>query len=189
MPSDGGGPARGYEPQTRVRGEFQVDSYDYRWLDPARCDGSVCKLDDQTTTEQAPCPERYLMMQASGRLETLDGAIAAEFPTQAVNVRLPGQTDDLVVATAADLGQVTGRLRIDPGVSAPSVGRLDLSLQFEDDQHRGYGVLSVGVTPDWDHLSQDVASGIPSRFAYYSPLEGYWGDRRSGAPMVSAAVD
>lgn len=42
------------------------------------------------------------MMQVSGELETLDGAIAVHFPTQVVNLRRAGQTDDVVIAASAD---------------------------------------------------------------------------------------
>lgn len=174
--SDGGGPASGYERKTRIRGRFNVDSYAYGELDPERCDGTFCKLEDGSTTEQAPCPERYLMMRVSGELETLDGAIAAKFPMRAVNLRLPGQVDDLVVAAYADLSEVRGSLKIDPRAPVSTVGQLDLSLQFEDDERKGYGVLSVSVYPDWENLSQDGRSSAVGRYAYYSPIEAQWGD-------------
>lgn len=181
-PSEGGGAATGYERETRIRGSFKVESYSYNWLDPERCDGTICEIDNETTTEQAPCPERYIMIQVSGDLETLDGAISAQFPLQAVNLRLPGQVDDVVVAAAADLSEVRGSLKIDPDVPPPHVGRLDLSLQFADSQHRGFGALSVGVTPDWDNLSDDARSAVTGPLAYYAPLEAQWGDYPFGEP-------
>jgi hypothetical protein len=183
--SEGGGPATGYERTTRIRGEFKVQSYEYGWLDPTRCDGTRCKLDDQSTTEQSLCPDRYLMMQVSGALETLDGAIQAHFPTQRVNVRMPGQANDLVVSAAADLSEVRGSLQLDPSVPVPHVGRLDLSLQFADSEHRGFGVLSVSVTPDWDNLPEGAGPRVAGPLAYYSPLEGQWGEPPSDAPIVS----
>jgi hypothetical protein len=77
-------------------------------------------------------------------------------------------------------------LTIEPGVEAPHVGRLDLSLQFADTQRRGYGVIGVSVVPDWDNLSGDTRSKIPSRFAYYQPIQGQWGDPPTGRPSVSS---
>jgi hypothetical protein len=185
--TEGGGPASGYEPETRIRGAFEVESYDYRWLDPARCDGTLCNIEGELPSEQAPCLEQYISIRVSGNLETLDGAIAAEFPSQVVNLRQPGQTDDVVVAAAADLSQARGTLVIDPGAPPPRLGRLDLSLQFADSQRRGYGVLSVNVTPDWDNLAEDARPGVLGRYAYYAPLEGQWGDVPSGGkPNVSS---
>jgi hypothetical protein len=182
--SEGGGPATGYERETRIRGTFKVESYDYLQLDPERCDGSVCTVDGGET-EQAPCPERYLMMRVSGDLETLDGAISVRFLPQPVNVRRPEQSDDVVVAASADLGEARGSLMIDPDVPPPRVGRIELSLQFADSSHRAYGVLSVSVFPDWDNLPQGAGRNIPSRFARYAPIEARWGDQRDKPVMVS----
>jgi hypothetical protein len=139
-----------------------------------------------TEVEQSPCDERIVIVQVSGALETLDGAIAARFPKQAVNLRRPGQVDDVVVAAAADLSGSRGSLMIDPEVPPPRVGRVDLSLQFADSQHRGYGVLSVSVYPDWDNLPEGAAQSISSRFAYYSPVQAQWGDPPTGQPTVSS---
>jgi hypothetical protein len=121
------------------------------------------------------------MMHVSGSLETLDGALSVRFPAQAVNLRRPGQVDDLVVAAAADLREATGTLTIDPGVPVQHVGRVDLSLQFADSQHRGYGVLSVSVYPDWDNLPEDSGLMIEPRFAHYNPIQAQWGDAPSGS--------
>lgn len=184
--SDGGGPAAGYERETRVRGELEVESYLLRRLDPERCDGTVCNVEGGPT-EQAPCPERYLMMQVSGRFETLDGALSVRFAKQNVNLRRPGQADDLVVAAAADLHEAKGTLTIDPEVPVAHVGRVDLSLQFADSTHRAYGVLAISVFPDWDNLTEEERFMVESRFALYSPIEARWGDYPfADAPTVSA---
>jgi hypothetical protein len=188
--AEGGGPASGYERETRIRGELQVDGYEYGWLDPERCDGRLCKIEDangETTTEQAPCAERYLMMQVSGALQTMDDALYVYFPNQAVNLRMPGQTDDVVVAARADLREARGTLHIDPHVRAQHVGWVDLSLQFADETHPGYGVLGVSVAPDWENLPEDYGSEVLGPFAYYAPIEARWGDAPSGAPTVSLA--
>jgi hypothetical protein len=182
--SEGGGPAAGYERETRVHGQLKVESYKFHWIDPERCDGSKCQIDGQTV-EQVPCPENYLMMYASGTFETLDGALSARFPTQAVNIRRPGQVDALGVAASVDLRDVTGSLTIDPGVPPPRVGRLDLSLQFKDNQRPGYGVLGVSVLPDWDNLPDGPQRAmIDARFARYAPIEAQWGE---GVPLAAAA--
>lgn len=96
------------------------------------------------------------MMRVSGSLETLDGAIVAEFPAQSDNVRRLGQTDDFGVAARADLRAVRGSLTLDPHVSKPRVGRLDRSLQIADAHHPGFGVLNVSVAPDWDNLPENA---------------------------------
>lgn len=194
MEAEGGGAATGYERKTRIRGELHVESYEYGLLDPERCDGRVCKIDGgngETTTEQAPCFERYLMTAVSGALQTLDGAIAVEFPTQAVNIAyLPKQTDDLTVAARADLSEARGTLKIDPAVRAPHIGWVDLSLQFGDETHPNWGVLGVSVTPDWDNLPEDYGSEVLGPFAYYAPIEGRWGEFPFGErPIVSAAPE
>jgi hypothetical protein len=117
----------------------------------------------------------------------MDDAIAVQFPTQAVNMRIPGRPDDVTVAAAADLRDAYGTLKIDPAVRAQHVGRVDLSLQFADATHTGYGVLAVSVTPDWEHLPEDYGSEVLGPFAYYAPIEGQWGDPPSGAPTISPA--
>jgi len=179
----GGGPAGGYEPATRVRAALKVESYLYRWLDPARCDGTVCRLDDGSTTPQLGCYERYIMMHVSGELETLDGAIAVRFPTQPVNMSLPGQTDAVGVAAAADLSDVRGTLTLEPDVPTPWIGRVDLSLQFADSQRREYGVVGVSVVPDWGNLTARERPSIPGR-AHYSPVAVQWGAVPFGSPTT-----
>lgn len=54
--SEGGGPATGYESKTRIRGAFKVESCDYYCLDPERCDGTVCTLDDGTRPSRRGAP-------------------------------------------------------------------------------------------------------------------------------------
>ena len=182
--SEGGGPAGGFERKTRVHGQLKVESYVYHFIDTERCDGTKCQINGRTI-EQFPCTENYLMMHASGTFETLDGALSARFPAQPVNIRRPGETDALVVAAGMDLRDVTGSLTIDPGVPPPRVGRLDLSLQFADSQRRGYGVLGVSVTPDWDNLPDGPERRmIDPRFAQYAPIQAQWGE---GVPFPDAA--
>lgn len=184
--SKGGGPAAGYEPETRVHGQLKVESYLYRWLDPERCDGTVCNVEGGPT-EQSLCPDSYLMMQVSGAFETLDGALSVDFAKQPVNLRKPGQTDDIVVAASADLREARGSLTIEPEVPVAHVGRIDLSLQFADSEHRAYGVLAISVFPDWDNLPEDERYMVDPRFAYYAPIEARWGDYPfPDAPTVSS---
>jgi hypothetical protein len=184
--SDGGGPAAGYERETRVHGQLKVESHLYRWLDPERCDGTVCNVEGGLT-EQSLCPDSYLMMHVSGSFETLDGALSVRFAKQAANLRRPAQADDLVVAASADLREARGTLTIDPGVPVAHVGRVYLSLQFADSQHRAYGVLAIGVFPDWDNLTDSERSMVDRRFAYYTPIEASWGDYPFDAtPTVSS---
>ncbi|HMI90788.1 MAG TPA: hypothetical protein VK509_05460, partial [Polyangiales bacterium] len=126
-------------------------------------------------TEQELCIERYVMVNASGEIETLDGAISASFPQQAMSILEPGESDEVSVAAQADLHEVRGSLRIDPAVPPPRVGRLDLTLQFESAKQDAFGVLGVGVYPDWDIRDQD-AERLPSELSSYRPLQGWWGN-------------
>lgn len=169
----GGGPARGYEPETRVRGAFEVRSFTYYSLDPERCDGTQCLLEDGTSTEQAGCDERLLLVNVSGELETLDGAVEVSFAKQPVSIRRPGQNDDIGVAAQANLRDVHGTLEFDPAVPEPRKGVLNLSLAFADDDEGAHGVIDFGIYPDWDNLPEERPD-IPSDLSYYAPLEGHW---------------
>ena len=69
------------------------------------------------------------MMHVSGPLETLDGAIAVQFPTQITSMRRVGVADDVVIGAVADLSDARGSLVLDPAVPPPHIGRLSLSLR------------------------------------------------------------
>jgi hypothetical protein len=171
--SEGGGPASGFEPETRVRGTIDVRSYTHYWLDPELCDGTMCTLDDGTETEQASCPEHYILFKASGELATDDGALEATFPEQPVWILSKDSGDTISVAARADLSAVHGSLRIDPAIPTPRIGALDLSLEIPQSGQRG--ALQISVYPDWDHPPPDAGT-IPRELSYYAPLEGRWGD-------------
>jgi hypothetical protein len=170
--SKGGGPAQGFAPETHVHGKIEVRSFTYYELDETLCDGTTCTLEDGTQTEQASCPE-HILFAASGELATDDGAIEATFLEQPVWMLVHGRDGEVSVAAGADLSTVHGTLRIDPAITEPHIGVLELSLGVVDSGQRG--VLDVGVYPDWDHRSPD-AGPLPSELAYYSPIEGRWGD-------------
>lgn len=186
--SKGGGPAQGFDPETRVRGQIEVRSFTHYKLDETLCDGTTCTLEDGTQTEQASCPE-HILFAASGELETDDGAIEATFLEQPVWMLVHGRDDQISVAAGADLSTVHGTLRIEPAITEPHIGVLELSLEVRESGQRG--ALNVGVYPDWDRRAPD-AGDLPAELSYYSPLEGRWGDwaaaqdwpvARTGAPQ------
>src|SRR5262245_60703852 len=100
----GGAVAAGYEAQTRVLGQLEVESYRFYELDPALCDGTECKVDGRVGPQSA-CIASYLMLQVSGVFETRDGAIIAKFPAQPTTVRRVGEREHVVVAATADLSR------------------------------------------------------------------------------------
>jgi hypothetical protein len=173
--TDGGGPATGYERETRLRGKFHVTSFEYHAL--KGCDGASC------SAAEDGCPGRSLLIKVSGEVETQDGAFSIQFPAQAVNLRSPGETDAVGIAAHADLSEARGRLKLDANVPAPYVGRVDLSVQFADTMRIGYGVLNLSITADAD--DEPVARG--PRLTY-QPIEARWGDPPTkGAAMVTPA--
>jgi len=171
----GGGPAHGYDDETRVHLALTVDSLTYHELDLALCDDDDCR----TQGEEGQCIDRFVMVSASGELRTDDGAIATDLATQNVRM-LRADDDELSVTAQANLHDVTGSLQLDTEVPEPRIGVLDLSLQYTGDGSLEYGVIDLGIYRDWDALSDDDGvlsdSGVPlAEPSYYSPLQGRWG--------------
>jgi hypothetical protein len=172
--TEAGGPATGFEPETRVTLTLSMESIAHFELDPEQCDSETCELDGGTQTEAEPC-RTYIKVYARGELSTADGAIEVTFEPQPVRV-LYGDAEeirDLSVAAQANLADVRGSLRVDPLVPEPYVGRLDLSLQYGPDGTLAWGDIDISVYPDWDNLPED--SDIPSELSRYHPLRGHFG--------------
>jgi hypothetical protein len=167
--SEAGGPALGYEQDTRLRLTLEIEGFEYAELDPARCDDTSCTLEDGTTTEVDGC-EPFVFVRARGEFETADGAVEATLESQPISLLRAGEVEP-VAAARVDLTQVRGTLRIDPAIPEPYVGVIHLSLQYLPAGELQYAVLSVDVYPDWDALGED-AHEIPSELSSYRPLQG-----------------
>jgi len=180
--SDAGGPATGYAEDTRLQLRLEVDGFEYAELDPERCDDTSCTLEDGGMIDGTGC-EPFLLVRASGELETEDGAVQATLESQNVRLMRPHEETDLTVAARADLAAVRGTLRIDPAVPEPYGGVIDLSVHYELSGELRYAVVAVGVYPDWEHRNEN-APEIPSELSSYRPLQGRAGSPPSDRPLV-----
>jgi len=172
--SDDGGPASGFDPQTRVHLALSVDALSYRELDLELCTNEDCRI----AAEEGQCEERLIWVSASGELQTEDGAIAVELASQYVQILRPGD-DDVSVAAQANLRDVTGSLQLDPSFPEPQIGLLNLSLDFDDEATFQYGVIGIDIWRDLEQLREDDSGldyvELRALCAHYQPLQGRWG--------------
>jgi hypothetical protein len=177
--SDGGGPARGYDERTQVHVALEVESLTYYEFDPERCDGDTDCVEQGKT---GVCAASLVMVNANGELRTEDGAVNAELPAQNVHMLLLDD-DDISVASRADLRKVHGSLQLDSDIPEPTLGALDLSLQYSNAGALQWGEIDISIFPDWDHLPHDGPQPTPGQ-SHYAPLQGRWGSAPSGTPIV-----
>jgi hypothetical protein len=172
-----GGPASGYDAQTRLEASISTDTSPDALLhvrpDPQYCDGTTCTRDG-ISVAQATCSHR-LHQGLTVRFRTLDGALEGTSRGEAVLwIRgSEGEGADPAIVyghTDLDLREATGSLVLTPNVQGrPHVGTLALSFQL------GADTSEVSLMPS-------VWFDLPNRRAWYAPITG------TSHPSTPAAV-
>lgn len=166
-----GGPATGYEPETRIRATFSSQrTLHYVHPDPEVCDGAICQLPGGGTEEQVNCTTR-IELDIEVQLQTQDRAIKATLEGRAVWIdpEHRGLASDSLLEpyfnAHTDLAEVTGTLRLDPKPGAEHyVGGLFFSGRLWPDGF--FGELSPRVLID----------EVGVTFVDYAPLYGTAGE-------------
>jgi hypothetical protein len=172
-----GGPASGFDPETRVRVTPRVTSFTHVRIDPERCDGTTCRSEEVDTVVQAECRHR-LEMGFEIQLHTEDGALSLHANGIAVQWAGGLESDaheDPIGVAYADLRSVTGDLRLTPDLPEPYVGRLIVELLFRPNETEG------ALWPKLVHRQVDE-NGITTRHEEYSPLKAEWPRARAPEP-------
>jgi hypothetical protein len=164
-------PARGYADKTRVQASIAIMSYRHFALDPAACDGSVCRRDGHEIP-QSDCYE-YLRMDAEVELRTLDGAVSARLTGHArqelANDRARTPFESVEISVNADLREVIGTLVVSPnGASGPYRGELALAASLHAGQAQGV------LTPFIFFKEPTAESYLPLEGGF--PIEWYTSD-------------
>ena len=174
--TEGGGPASGFEQETRVRITPRITSFTHVRIDPERCDGTICRSEEVDPVVRAECRHR-LEMGFEMQLHTEDGALSLR--TNGIAVQWAGGLeeadvlDDPIGHVDADLRSVTGDLRLTPDLPEPYVGTLVVVLMFRANETEG------SLWPELVHTQVDE-NGITTRREEYSPLKAEW--PRASAP-------
>ena len=156
-----GGPATGYEPETRIRGHMSIRSYSYVGLNPEACSGTRCIIDEREWDCSADAD--WLELGIDAEFRTLDGAVAA-MATGSVAQGRPGASFESPVGyVSAELRDVYGTLQVFPDAGRTIVSsELRTSMFFKEE--RTEGSLSVSI------LMADEVMGRTE----YLPLYGQW---------------
>jgi hypothetical protein len=164
-----GGPATGYEPETRIRGHVTIHSYSYVSLNPEACSGRRCIISQlvdpalpSTLEEEYDCSEDRLELGIDAEYSTSDGAVAA-IATGYVLQGRPGEPFESPAGTVfTNLRDVDGTLRVFPGEGTIVRGQLIANLMFREER-------TEGELLPWIDLATGHGGG-----ATYLPLIGKW---------------
>ncbi|MEO8179072.1 MAG: hypothetical protein ABI895_09585 [Deltaproteobacteria bacterium] len=154
----GGGPATGYELETRIRGTVTIRSYAYVGLDPEACIGTRCQIN----TDEHECFDR-LELGLDAQFRTLDGALEASATGYGLQGRSGNSFESPAGSLFTSLRDVHGTLQLFPD-KGKSIRRAVLIANMYFKEERTEGELSAYL-----ELANDSVS-----VTTYIPLFGQW---------------